>query len=606
MSIKKKFTSMLFGQKAGAVDGAAPAAPETAGVASPETVTGGRPDSYVLELSSEHPLYRLYDQRRQEVGYLPAPRLCLDEDGMLPPEAARLELNRLRAQITSACNARLKEARGKTRGGSGKKRQSGAKAKEEEKKGGKKEEEKKKEEKKKEEIQDGPPVLDAMPWFFLSADKLLAWMLVFPPTRRGKDVTRAQLYEALVRQGIGYGVDARLLDQLAHSDKKYFNLYLVARGKPAFNGVNGNIVDNFPRVIEHTLEVNEYDQVDYTALNLICNVKQGQEICSLIKPTEGEPGRSVLDEEIPAKSGQDVPLPQGRNTEISEDGSKLVASIAGSVEFTGRSFQVNPVLEVPGDVDFSTGSIDFMGDINIRGSVLSGFTVRAMGNIRVAGVVEAGSTVEAGGDLVVVKGILGDGTTTVQVHRSLFSKYIENATISVREDLQTDCIIGSSIYCGREVVVQSGRGTIMGGRVWAAKRIRANAVGSRSECRTSIHLGGSPCDSFEQEMIKREVNALEMELERLSCQPDSPVRSSLLGKAKIKLMTAEMKLRQMESRKEDGEKGDSDKEEQENGRLECAVAYPGTRVHIGGDMIRLHQTKRSCTVTMVRGEIVVM
>ena len=64
MSIKKKFTSMLFGQKAGAVDGAAPAAPETAGVASPETVTGGRPDSYVLELSSEHPLYRLYDQRR--------------------------------------------------------------------------------------------------------------------------------------------------------------------------------------------------------------------------------------------------------------------------------------------------------------------------------------------------------------------------------------------------------------------------------------------------------------------------------------------------------------------------------------------------------------
>ena len=67
-------------------------------------------------------------------------------------------------------------------------------------------------------------------------------------------------------------------------------------------------------------------RVDYTALNLIHNVKQGQEICRLIKPTEGEPGRTVLDTEIPAKSGKSVPLPKGRNTEISEDGTLLVAS----------------------------------------------------------------------------------------------------------------------------------------------------------------------------------------------------------------------------------------------------------------------------------------
>ena len=184
-----------------------------------------------------------------------------------------------------------------------------------------------------------------------------------------------------------------------------------------------------------------------------------------------------------------MPLPRGKNTEISEDGTQLVASIAGSVDFTGNVFQVKPVLEVPGDVDFSTGNINFLGDVNIRGNVLSGFTVRAMGNVRVEGVVEAGSSVEAGQghvpaalggdllvqdraarlplggldeaadllppvhvvDLVVVKGILGDGTTTVQCQRSVFSKYVENATISVRETLQTDCIIGSHVYCGGEV-----------------------------------------------------------------------------------------------------------------------------------------------------------
>ena len=42
----------------------------------------------------------------------------------------------------------------------------------------------------------------------------------------------------------------------------------------------------------------------------------------------------------------------------------LIASMAGHVEFTGRSFQVKPVLDIQGDVDFSTGDINFIGDIN--------------------------------------------------------------------------------------------------------------------------------------------------------------------------------------------------------------------------------------------------
>lgn len=601
MSIKKKLTSFLFGQKEEEADGIDPEAPEPAGEEVPETPDGNL-SQYMLELTAEHQIYRLYEQRRQESGYLPAPRLCLDEEGALPLETVRPELNRLRIQITAACNARLKEARGKHKSsaqGKKKKKDKGQKSNGEE-DGQKKQEAPKKQEQPAEEL----PVLDAQPRFFLSGDKLLAWMLIFPPMRGGRELSRSMLRAVLIEHGISYGVDTNLVDQLAHNERKYFTLFLIARGKPAFNGENGNIIDNFPRVIERTLEANEYDQVDYTSLNLIHNVNQGQEICRLIKPTEGEPGYTVLNEEIPAKSGKDVPLPKGRNTEISEDGTQLLASIAGSVEFSGSTFHVNPLLEIAGDVDFSTGSINFMGDVNIRGNVRSGFTVRASGNIRVGGVVEAGSAVEAGGDLVVAKGILGDGTTTIQAQRSVFSKYVENATLSVGEVLQTDCILGSSIYCGEEVVVQSGRGSIMGGRIWAAKRVRANAIGSQSECRTSVHLGGNPCGSFKQEMVQREVNSLEMELERLSCQPDSPVRSSLMSKTKIKLMTAEMKLRQLESpsHSEDG----GEEEQEAPGRLECSIAYPGTKVRMGSEVLRLRNTERRCVITMVDGEIVVM
>lgn len=587
MSIKDKITTLLFGRSP-----EEEAAAEETGIqqvldepaASGESVFSSVSDEAVLKLPADHPLFLLHSARRREAGYLPMPRLCLDEDGVLPEEVLRREKLRLQSSLRSVCLARLKGAKGgnKDRDTNGRRGSADRRAKEEE--------------------QDGRQGLAAYPWFFLSSDKLYAWVLVFPPTEEGEELSREMLYRAMLAQDITYGVNTRLADRLAHDESRYFNLFLLAKGKPAFDGENGNIVDYVPRVIERVLQVDEYDQVDYTALNLIHNVKEGQEICRLVRPTEGEPGRTVLDQEIPAKSGKSVSLPKGRNTEISEDGEALVASIAGHVEFTGRSFQVKPVLDIAENVDFSTGNIKFLGDVNIKGDVLTGFTVRAMGSIWVGGVIEAGSTVEAGGDLTVVKGILGDGTTTVRAHRCVFSKYIENATICVRENLQTDAIINSSIYCDGEVVVRSGRGTVIGGRIWAAKKVTATAVGAKSECRTAITLGGLPCTNFEQELARRELRDLEVELETLECQPESPVKASLLAKLRIKVSTAEMKLRQLEDNLLDIEEGPKKKGE----RLECGIAFPGTEVNFGEETLRLRHESHNCVIRESDGEIIVI
>lgn len=581
MSIKKKIASILFGQKPEETEKEPPRPQVEQPEQEPsESTAFAQEDPSLIKLPGEHPLYQLYNQRRKEQGWLPTPRLCMDEDGTLPEELIRKEKGRLESTLKNACNFRLRSAKSN---------------------GNKKKKEKKGEEEAEKETKSTG--LDAFPWFFVSSDKLYAWVLVLPPTEQGKELSRNILLQAMEDQNITYGVDQRLVDRLSHDEARYFNLFLIAKGKPAFDGRNGNIVDYFPRVIERVLEVNEFDQVDYTALNLIHNVKEGQEICRLIRPTEGEPGRTVLDQEIPAKSGKSVPLPKGRNTELSEDEDALLASVAGHVEFTGRSFQVKPVLDIDGDVDFSTGNIKFLGDVNIKGDVLTGFTVRAMGSIWVGGVIEAGSTVEAGGDLTVVKGILGDGTTTVRAQRCIFSKYIENATIYVRENLQTDAIINGSVYCDGEVLVRSGRGTIMGGRVWAAQKVSATAVGSKSECRTGITLGGLPCTNFERELVRRELKELEMELEKLECQLDSPVKASLISKVHVKLNAAELRLQQLEEDLVDSQEELKDREE---GRLECSVAYAGTEITIEDETIRLRHEERQCVAKMVCGEIMVM
>lgn len=107
---------------------------------------------------------------------------------------------------------------------------------------------------------------------------------------------------------------------------------------------------------------------------------------------------------------------------------------------------------------------------------------------------------------------------------------------------------------------------------------------------------------FEQEAARREVNALEMELEKLECQPDSSVKSSLLGKVKIRLTTAEMKLERarkmldVQAEIKDGE----------DGHLECDVVYPGTKIIFGEEILRLHEAARYCVIRLIDGEIVVM
>lgn len=95
-----------------------------------------------------------------------------------------------------------------------------------------------------------------------------------------------------------------------------------------------------------------------------------------------------------------------------------------------------------------------------------------------------------------------------------------------------------------------------------------------------------------------------MELEKLECQLDSPAKASLIGKVRVKMNTAELRLQQLEEDLEDIQEELRGREEE--GRLECGVAYAGTEISIGEEMMRLRQEERQCIAKMVCGEIIVM
>jgi hypothetical protein len=72
----------------------------------------------------------------------------------------------------------------------------------------------------------------------------------------------------------------------------------------------------------------------------------------------------------------------------------------------------------------------------------------------------------------------------------------------------------------------------------------------------------------------------------------------------MRLSTTELRLQQLEEDLNRIKESMGNKEEE--GRLECGVAYAGTEIHIGEEMVRLHREERQCVAKMVCGEIIVM
>lgn len=551
-----------------------------------------------LELPWDHALIRLYDLWTDQTGE--HERLCLYLEGVAEDKVDK-ELKRLERELDEEAKKRLKEAIPKQpekteekagEDASGELDVLAALAAMDNPEG----QEALPEE---EPVKPEEPVLDALPYVFLSSDKMAAWLMVFPPVGGGKEADQEMLMEALREKEITFGISEKLAADFSDGTELYFHMLKAAKGEEAVQGKDGYIVDSFPRVVERKFEVDEHDRVDYASLNLIQNAEKGDVICEAVPPTKGITGSTVLGQTLSAKDGKTVKLPKGRNTEISEDGTKLLALQAGHVEFNNGSFQVKTVMEIDSNVDYNTGNINFLGDVHIRGDVCSGFTVRAVGDITVDGVVESGN-VEAGGELVVVKGIVGDRDSVVKAHRDIYAKYLENSIVHTKGNLHTDCILHSDVYCDGEIKVCTGKGVVIGGKLRAARGMEAKIVGSKSGSPTVVKLGGQPCAEFEKKLLVKENEDLKKEMAKLEKQPESPSRTTRMNKIRLDLSVNGMKMNRFE---QDMERIKDKLEKQGGIRLRCQIAYPGVSLSVGDEKSQLTRETSSCNARLVEGEI---
>jgi len=348
----------------------------------------------------------------------------------------------------------------------------------------------------------------------VSADKMEVSVTLIPP-KGGKEVDADGVMSELAKAGVKFGIKEDVIQNIVA--QAWFNeKVVVGEGKVAEDGHDGKI--EFLFSVEETKPkptIAEDGTVDYYELNLIQNVKLGEPLAEKTPPTPGENGMNVLGEELTAKPGKDIPFPIGKNVTFSQENPNLIVSqIAGQPRLVSGKIHVLPVFEVAGDVDFSTGNINFVGDVIVKGGVLEGFVVKAEGNINVYGPV-SGCIIEATGNVFLNKGMHGQDKGVIIAGEDVVAKFLEHTTIRAGGNIKaTDGIIQCNANAKKAIIAEGKKGLIIGGRVSAGEEVKARVLGNYMATPTEVEAGGSPKVRDELRQIEDQKKNLKLNLDR--------------------------------------------------------------------------------------------
>lgn len=326
----------------------------------------------------------------------------------------------------------------------------------------------------------------------LSSDKMKASIRFNPPIYIGKNLSKEDIMQVLVNNGIKIGINEELVEKLAQ-EKEYEKWYEIAEGILPEGSIDGYI-EYFFETDKKSLKPKELEDgtVDYRNINFFDVFEQGKTLAVMHPHIQGADGMNVIGKSVPAarpkKSGI---LPKGKNTTVLEDGKTLIAEISGRLLYLDGRANILPVLEIPGNVDNSTGNINFIGTVVVKGNVLSGFEIIAGDSIEIEGSVE-GATLRAKNNIVLMKGVQGGGNAVIEAGQDVIANFIEMSAVSAGRDITANSILHSTVKCDNVLTLTGKRGLLVGGKATVGKKISARTIGSHMSTLTEIEVGIFP------------------------------------------------------------------------------------------------------------------
>ncbi|OCL27111.1 polymerase [Orenia metallireducens] len=443
---------------------------------------------------------------------------------------------------------------------------------------------------------------DAELEFKLSKDKMKAYISHTPPLG-GRKFTVDDVIEELKKEGIVFGIKREEFAEV-FNPKKPLEDFLIAVGQDPVPGEDGRIDFQFDiNSSEKKVNLLEDGSADFRNLGRIINVEPGDLLATKVLAVEGEPGKNVIGEDVPPPPVKDIDIPVGENVELSEDGMELTAGIEGQVVYNHDAISVLDVYTVKGDVDLSTGNIDFTGSVIVSGNVNDGMEIKSEGNVLIEGSVYGGN-IEADGQIVIKKGFIGAVKGTLKAKGDINVKFIENGLVITEGDLVVqDAIMHSNIDAGNKVVVEEKKGLIVGGKVRATKEIIAKNIGSNLATPTEVSVGITPGTRDEynnkDSLFKDKQEKLDQVIKNIKLLKDQREKNDgRLPANKQDLLNQLTRMRfslaaEIEEIKEERKSLKAKLEEGKDGRIKVQdTIYTGVIVYIGTSVKRIDEVER--------------
>jgi len=338
-------------------------------------------------------------------------------------------------------------------------------------------------------------------------------------------------------------------------------------------------------------------QIDYHEQHLVENVVDRQ-VLARIKPLSEDDFPKAVDTETqqffvvedPSELlGENVTIPQ-------EDPHIIVSTTNGYVKVENNRIEVHDTLIIDGDVNFKTGNLTFIGKIIVRGSVFSGFSVKAK-QLIVEGSIE-NARIDIDEDLIVRGGIIACQNQGVYCGGTVLTKYIENSRIEARGNIFIEkSSLHSQLTTNGSIIFLHEPGVIVGGSCQVKNSIYAKIIGAKWATPTKISLGVDPfliqkslkleeAISAKQEELKAHQDRLEeiqlfFEQEQVSKEEAAELREEQeLLQAKLVYLNEQL-LQERESLNSLKEKIKLDQEVNTNCRLYAFdTLFPGVEITI--------------------------
>lgn len=342
----------------------------------------------------------------------------------------------------------------------------------------------------------------------LSKDEMAAYLRLNMTTEayaQQKDQVLSELLDLLKKQNITVGLFIDVLSAPLEVQKKI----QIAAGVPSIPGTDAIL--KYFKFSEKKPELKTNGYVDHFEIHLIDAVEAGDWLGEKIPLTLGTEGMTVRGEPVEAKPGKDYALRFDQDTveqcNMANGGAVIRARIPGAVTVVDQAIRVDNHMVIQGNVDYSTGNIDFDGYVTINGTIEDCFSVIAQKDVAVLDSMGVGAValIESREGSVSIKGgVNGRGTAVIKAAKNIYLKYCSEANIDAGGMVQIGVYAYDANVSASKIELMKRGAKVVGGKMTAKHQVITGVIGNRFEKETKVQVLG-----FDRVQMKIEMENLQ-------------------------------------------------------------------------------------------------